>query len=279
MDMLPLPHLTPRPPSEFEAMKRNDQQIPSLPTATLQVKRCFDLVVGSALFLVLGPMLLLLSLLYWLWGMLWEPRDRGPIFHRVFRHAGGRAVPIQKFRLSRVRALRRLAAEIGPERTHWLVAYLPEAQQRYIADHRQFLVEDYGRVEPTRFGRWLKKLYLDELPQLLDVVAGRMSLVGPRPLPLSDSRTRPDHNGLVTIGEEKFDYRFRDSLPGGLTGLYQLNKSERALQDYVRFMQEGVELDRQYYEKLLALPSWKVPYYDFSILIRVIRVVLEAKGV
>lgn len=109
-------------------------------------KRLFDLVVASLALLVLSPLLLLLAVMVKL-------DSPGPVFfrqERVGRH--GRPFRIHKFRT--------------------MVAEAP-------AQGLPLTVGDDHRI--TRVGGWLRDRRLDELPQLLDVLAGDMSLVGPRP--------------------------------------------------------------------------------------------------
>jgi lipopolysaccharide/colanic/teichoic acid biosynthesis glycosyltransferase len=109
-------------------------------------KRAFDLVVAAAALLLLAPLLAALAL----WVKLDSP---GPVFFRQVR-VGRFGVPfsIHKFRTMAVDA-----AERGPLVT----------------------VGEDARI--TRAGRWLRRTRLDELPQLIDVLQGTMSLVGPRP--------------------------------------------------------------------------------------------------
>jgi lipopolysaccharide/colanic/teichoic acid biosynthesis glycosyltransferase len=117
----------------------------SRPPGSALAKRLFDLVAAGAGLLVLAPLLLLLAL--------WIKLDsRGPVFFRQER-VGRAGVPfrIHKFRTMRVDAER----------------------------HGQLTVGKDSRV--TGAGAFLRKSKLDELPQLIDVLVGSMSLVGPRP--------------------------------------------------------------------------------------------------
>ena len=107
-------------------------------------KRVFDLVSSVIGLVVLAPILVLVSLFVWL-------GDRGPVFFRQERVGrGGRLFRIHKFRTMRV-------ANTGSQVTS----------------------ADDDRITPL--GKVLRKTKLDELPQLIDVALGDMSLVGPRP--------------------------------------------------------------------------------------------------
>lgn len=109
-------------------------------------KRCFDLLISGLGVVLLAPLLLLLAV----WIKLDSP---GPVFFRQERVGmGGKTFRIHKFR-----------------------TMVMNAEQRGL----QITVGTDARV--TRVGQWLRKYKLDELPQLLDVWLGRMSLVGPRP--------------------------------------------------------------------------------------------------
>jgi lipopolysaccharide/colanic/teichoic acid biosynthesis glycosyltransferase len=88
-----------------------------------------------------------------------------------------------------------------------------------------------GDPRLTRTGRWLRRTSLDELPQLLDVISGRMSLVGPRPLiPQEDSQITGAHRGRLSIRP-------------GMTGVWQV-KGASAIP-----ISEMVELDREYIDQ------------------------------
>ena len=116
---------------------------PSLP---FMAKRAFDIVVAGLGLLLLSPLLLTIAA--------WIKLDtRGPVFFRQQR-VGRRGVP---FRIHKFRTMRDDAPALG----------------------LQITVGDDVRI--TRAGRFLRRAKLDELPQLIDVLAGTMSLVGPRP--------------------------------------------------------------------------------------------------
>ena len=204
------------------------------------------------------------------------PEDRGPIFHRNFRKTRGRLFLIYKFRISRIEHLRKQRL---PQNSidRILSGLTPEEAIRF-GKHPEFHVEDGGTVK-TRFGAFIKKFYLDELPQLMNILKGDMTFVGPRPFSLSDIRNLPDALGKVTIKGQGVDYTFKDELMSGLTGYYQLNKDTRALDDYMQFVLEGVELDRQYYDKIKQISCIKLLMLDISIIVRSITVVVRAEGI
>lgn len=114
-----------------------------------------------------------------------------------------------------------------------------------------FKVPDDPRV--TRIGKFLRKTSLDELPQLLNVLLGHMSLVGPRPALPSE---------VERYGE---DYRKRLSVRPGITCLWQI--SGRNEIDFEQWMQ----LDMEY------IDSWSL-LLDFKILLKTIPAVLQQKG-
>jgi lipopolysaccharide/colanic/teichoic acid biosynthesis glycosyltransferase len=248
-----------------------------VPRTNLRAKRAFDLTLALPALVLASPVLLVIWAIYKLSGLLF-PEDRGPVFRKIYRHAYGRAFPVYKVRVSTVEALAARRATIKDEDVARLSQHLGEGAPRLVDSDRCCLVEDPGQY-PTRVGYLIKAMYLDELPQVFNVVRGDMSFVGPRPLSLRDNRTRPDQDGLVTLGGKRFDYRHRDLLPGGLTGLYQTSKNAGAKIDYGTFVREGVALDRQYYERLLRATPWQVVKTDLSIICRTIPVFLRHEGV
>jgi exopolysaccharide production protein ExoY len=125
------------------------------------VKRAVDL----AAFLVLLP-LLLLALVFV--GTLIKLTSEGPaIFKQVRIGKDGRAFMIRKFRTMHADAPDRLLAD-------------PDLHQRFLANDHKLPIEEDPRIAP--FGRFLRRTSIDELPQLINVALGQMSLVGPRPV-------------------------------------------------------------------------------------------------
>jgi lipopolysaccharide/colanic/teichoic acid biosynthesis glycosyltransferase len=119
------------------------------------------------------------------------------------------------------------------------------------AEGALFKIRDDPRV--TRVGRFLRRLSLDEVPQLVNVLKGEMSLVGPRPLPLRDYRLLEDW------------HRARYAVLPGMTGLWQISgRSGLGFDDLVR-------LDFTYLE------NWSI-WLDVTIIARTIPAVIMRRG-
>ena len=161
-----------------------------------RLKDWFDRAAAAAGLLVLSPLLALIAVLIKL-------DSRGPVLYADLRETlGGRQFRCWKFRTMRVGA----AAE---------QAQLASKNQ---LDGPQFKMHRDPRI--TRLGVWLRKISLDELPQLLNVVAGSMSLVGPRPSPFRENQI------CVPWREARLSVR------AGITGLWQVSRDERKNGDF-----------------------------------------------
>ncbi|MEP6758543.1 MAG: sugar transferase [Actinomycetota bacterium] len=192
-------------------------------------KFTFDILMSGALLLVLSPLLLGIAIAVKL-------TSPGPVLYRQ-RRIGlrGRPFTMLKFRTMR----------FGSDRD---VGALREA---HGLDRVMFKMKDDPRI--TRVGRWLRRFSLDELPQLLNVVKGDMSLVGPRP-PLPEE--------VAQYEDWHFD---RLEVPPGMTGLWQI--SGRADLSF----DECVQLDVFYIE------NWSLTY-ELFILGKTIPVLLSQRG-
>jgi len=195
----------------------------------LVVKRAIDLALSLALFLITLPIQLVAALAIKL-------SSSGPIFFRQVRCGlNGRHFTLLKFR----------TMEAGAEERLSEVSHLNEMTGPV------FKVSKDPRLTPV--GRLLRKLSVDELPQLLNVIAGDMSLVGPRPpLPEEVSRYEPWQ-------------RRRLSMNPGITCLWQV--SGRNDLDFDRWM----ALDLKY------IDTWS-PMLDLKILLKTVPAVLSGKG-
>jgi len=192
-------------------------------------KRLVDLAFALLLFLLLLPLMLLVALAIKL-------DSRGPILY-VDRRVG---VGEREFGMLKFRTMVADAAERQEE--------LEVANE---ATGALFKIRDDPRV--TRVGRVLRRLSLDELPQLINVLRGQMSLVGPRPLPVRDYELLEDW------------HRARYLVLPGMTGLWQISgRSGLGFDDLVR-------LDFAYLE------NWSI-WLDISIIARTIPAVLMGRG-
>ena len=195
----------------------------------LFVKRVID-GVGSALLLVLlSPILLLVSLLIKL-------DSSGPVFFRQERVGlQGRAFNVVKFRSMCVDAEDQLDELL---------------EQNEINGHA-FKLADDPRI--TRVGRFLRRASLDELPQLINVLRGEMSLVGPRP-PLPRE-----------VANYDVWHRRRLSMKPGMTGLWQVRARHTPEFDH------WVEQDLEY------IDSWSL-WLDIKIIARTVPAMLSGTG-
>ena len=112
-----------------------------------------------------------------------------------------------------------------------------------------------GDPRITPLGKWLRRFSLDELPQLVNVLRGEMSLVGPRPLPVDEVRR---FNDLA--------HRRRLSVKPGLTCLWQVS-GRNEIVDF----RDWVRLDLEY------IDNWSL-WLDFKILLRTLPAVFRATG-
>jgi lipopolysaccharide/colanic/teichoic acid biosynthesis glycosyltransferase len=192
-------------------------------------KRALDLGLGMVALVAAAPLLAVAALAI-------KIDSPGPVFHRAIRVGrGGR-----KFTFLKLRSMR-----VGAEELRGLLLHLNQAQGP------AFKLHDDPRV--TRVGRWLRKLSLDELPQLFHVLQGPMSLVGPRP-PFPEEVERYEPWMLRRL-----------SVTPGLTCLWQIRgRSDLGFDEWMR-------LDLEYVDRQSFL-------LDVKILALTVPAVLSARG-
>jgi lipopolysaccharide/colanic/teichoic acid biosynthesis glycosyltransferase len=195
-------------------------------------KRLLDVAVSALLLVLLAPVVAVVALAYAL-DVALSKRDRGGLLYSEPRISRGREFGLLKFRTLRADVLERAAGharllEAEPANLTWL-----------------------GR-------RVLKPWYLDELPQLWNVLRGDISLVGPRPWPPQ------------LVAQQRADgLTYRDDLPAGLTGPAQITKGSG---------QRYADLDLQYADRFHTLASWALVRYDLEILRGTVRVIARGEG-
>jgi lipopolysaccharide/colanic/teichoic acid biosynthesis glycosyltransferase len=198
------------------------------------VKRCVDVSGALVGLILLAPVILFIAVLI-------RVENRGPVFFRQLRRGyRGRLFRMIKFRTMTADAEQRLVELEDSNESGGGVL---------------FKLRNDPRV--TRLGRFLRRHSLDELPQLINVVCGDMSLVGPRPLQLRDSEK------LLECDPEAYAHRL-EVMPG-ITGPWQVGG--RSEVDYERM----VELDVDYAR------NWSIGG-DLLIIAKTVYVVLLRHG-
>ncbi len=198
----------------------------ALSPAEQVLKRVIDVVVSVSALALLSPLMLAVAVAIKL-------DSAGPVLFRQTRHGfNERPFGIYKFRSMTV-------MENGD--------VVRQAQK--------------GDARVTRVGYWIRRLSIDELPQLFNVVRGDMSIVGPRPHASA-------HDRYFASAIEK--YAFRHHVKSGITGWAQVCGA-RGETDTLEKMQRRVELDLWY------INNWSI-WLDFSIMIRTILVVLSGEN-
>ncbi|MCG6656330.1 sugar transferase [Halomonas campisalis] len=187
-------------------------------------KRLFDIVSSAAALIILGPLLLAIAL--WI-----KVDSRGPVFFMQQRAGlGGRPFRIVKFRTM----IHRASDEID--------------------QHSEQVLSTGCDLRITRTGQFIRATSLDELPQLINILKGDMSVVGPRPVLMEQKEVVPP------------GYMKRFSVRPGLTGLAQV-RGRRSL----GWLQQ-LAYDAEYVENHHFL-------YDLGIILQTIKVVLLGSGI
>jgi exopolysaccharide biosynthesis polyprenyl glycosylphosphotransferase len=239
-------------PSLFNCLPRKTEvdQIGVLPVITLfreplgqgarLVKRAFDLSVAALALVLLAPLWLAISLLIKL-------DSKGPVLYRQERVGmDGRIFLFLKFRTMRTGADDR-------EHREYQRRYIEGRPDTNLGDSLRPVYKLHDDPRVTRTGRWLRRTSLDELPQLLNVLRGDMSVVGPRP-PIP-----------YEVENYALWHRKRLDMKPGMTGLWQVSGRNRLSFD------EMVRLDLFYIE------NWSL-WLDLKIMLRTLPVLLRGEA-
>lgn len=201
------------------------------------LKRLFDVIVCLLLLLLFLPFILVM-LVWIVFEQLLVPGSRGPLLYRETRMSQG--VP---FSFVKIRTLKQ--------------SVIDEARRDGGVVHTKDLEQHPDNF--TGYGSFLYRVYLDELPQLFNVLFGDLTMVGPRP-------TNPERNAELI----EQDLNTKDQMKCGLTGPYQATKGTGPRSDY--------KMDRQYIKYVRDHPGRRVVWNDLKILSQTIFAVFRAAG-
>ena len=197
----------------------------------LAAKRCFDVVMSFLALILLSPLFLVLAVIIFV-----DDPHGSPIFSQIRVGKDGRLFRFYKFRSMIVNA----------------EDLLEKLQDQNEMEGPAFKIKDDPRI--TRIGKFIRKTSLDELPQLVNVLKGELSLVGPRPpLPREVEQYTPRQMKRLTVKP-------------GLTCYWQIQPHRNSLS-----FDQWLALDLQYINERSAL-------VDLKILFATVKVVLHGDG-
>jgi exopolysaccharide biosynthesis polyprenyl glycosylphosphotransferase len=195
------------------------------------VKRLMDFFLAALFIALFSPLYILIAFVIKL-------DSPGTVFFKETRMGfHGKKFKIWKFR----------TMQNDAEKLQKTLEHLNET-----SDGVSFKIKDDPRI--TRVGKFLRRYSLDELPQMINVIRGEMSLVGPRPFNMRDVGNFADH------------YFFRYEVLPGITGLWQVSGRSNILN-----FDRVIELDIHY------IKNWSI-WLDIKILLKSVKVVLSAEG-
>lgn len=198
----------------------------------LAAKRCFDVVMSLLALILLSPLFLVLAVIIFV-----DDPHGSPIFSQIRVGKDGRLFRFYKFRSMIVNA----------------EDMLEQLQDQNEMEGPAFKIKDDPRI--TRIGKFIRKTSLDELPQLVNVLKGELSLVGPRPpLPREVEQYTPRQMKRLTVKP-------------GLTCYWQTQPHRNSLS-----FDQWLALDLQYINERSAL-------VDLKILFATVKVVFHGDGV
>lgn len=202
------------------------------------LKRLFDITFSLILFLITLPLFFCILI-----AIVLEHLLCGDFFASLFytepRISQGKLFHLVKFNIFRPK-------------------FLKKVKREGVTVHSKELERRSGSM--AFVGKIIKKIYLDELPQLYSIIKGDLSVVGPRPVHVSVYKKRL----------EKGDFT-KSIIKAGLTGNFQSQKGLTNKTDQ--------ELDQEYIDFCKMNPGWKIVLYDIKIILRTIKVLIRAQGI
>jgi len=201
------------------------------------VKVVFDKIIGILLLLLCFPILLILKIAFIIEGIL-VPENKGPMFFYYYAVSAGKLIRKYKIRVIKTKYI----DSEGAKRHDWIAfsaEWLPETR--------------------TILGGFVKKFYLDEIPQFFSVLKGDISIVGPRPLSVIHYE-RDISQGNVS----------RFLLRGGLLGLGHIKKGTDQMGD--------PSYEYEYIDKYIKYSSMKLLILDIWIIWRGFLVIIKGGG-
>lgn len=203
------------------------------------LKNLFDKLMAILLLIISGPFMIIIASLILLESTFIK-NAKGPIFYKDPRMSHGQPFMLLKFRI-----FSRKCLEMMDTSTTCIETKPLEQDNKNL----------------TLIGRYLKKWYLDEMPQLLNILKGDMSFVGPRPWNFKDYTEEINQNILR-----------KKVLRAGLVGPVQIAK-----EDPDKFANQ-VQLDQEYIEFIKTNSQVVIVLYDLTIMIKAIQVLMRGKG-
>lgn len=202
-------------------------------------KRYFDIAMSLVILIVSSPFIILIIITLFIeYSFLHD--SRGSIFYTETRYSEGKPFIFYKFRIFKKSAIKKARNGNGVVHTKDL---------------------EHTAGSTTFTGKILKKIYMDELPQLWNVLKGDMTLVGPRP-------TNTDN--MKRLLKEKQYAKFL--MKAGITGYFQSHKG-------LELNRNQEEIDMQYINFVQKSSGWKIILYDIRILLITIKTIFRAEGI
>ncbi len=217
----------------------HNQTIEDIPVQIPLAKRIFDILFSGAVILLCSPLWVLIIILQKLEGLC-IPSHRGPIFYTETRMSQGKPFTLRKFRIFKVSA------------------YQPIRDRGEIV-HTKPLEKNADNL--TYIGTLLKNFYLDEAPQLLSILFGDMSFIGPRPW------NPVDYEKEIATGV----YR-KKIIKAGLTGPVQIHKLDANKYGGEQF------LDNTYIQFVQNHSGIRVVIHDIWLLVQSFFFMIKGQG-